>query len=227
MRVRELLTAALLLALAAPALPADQVSADAADCPVLTGAQAKSWLQFLAGGLHLHDPDATATIPLVEDIFYANESDLRAKLNAGLDPNIPLRLDSVGDPMSLLSLAVATCKVELAQLLLRRGANVNGIAPSDTPLVIAAAKNQAGVIDTLLAQGARLDKPGPMGQQALETAVRQHHSRAVAALLKYRPDVNRDLGSGATVLSIVENSKDPEDVKIAQLLRAQGATAHR
>jgi ankyrin repeat protein len=223
MRVCELLTAALLLALAAPALPA--LSADAADCPVLTGAQAKSWLQFLAGGLRLHDPDATRTIPLVEDIFYANEGDLRAKLNAGLDPDIPLRLDSVGDPMSLLSLAVATCKVELAQLLLRRGANVNGIAPSDTPLVIAAAKNQAGVIDTLLAQGARLDKPGPMGKQALETAVRQHHSRAVAALLEYRPEVNRDIGSGATVLSIVENSKDPEDVKIAQLLRAHGATA--
>jgi ankyrin repeat protein len=130
----------------------------------------------------------------------------------------------VGDGESLLTLAIVACQKNIVELLLDRGANVNG-KDSDTPLVAAAGNGEDDIVALLLSRGAQIDKTDAMGHTALEDAVRQRHFLTVKALLQAGPDVNRDIGGGATVLAIVDHSADPNEARIARLLSAHGATA--
>ena len=182
------------------------------------------WAEYLSKGLRLHDPQATRMIPVVGDIVHGRVQDLKERLDAGLDTSATLQLMPIDEGMSLLTLAIAACQKGIVDLLIERGANVNG-KDSDTPLVVAAGKAEDDIVALLLSRGAQIDKTDFMGHTALEDAVRQRHARTVQKLLEYGSDVNRDIGGGGTVLAFVDKSFDPNEVRIAQLLRAHGAAA--
>lgn len=102
-------------------------------------------------------------------------------------------IDYPQDGMSLLQLAASEGQVAVMQLLLNRGASVNGPASNNgqTALQAAAGGGHLEAINLLLAKGAYANAPGSntVGT-ALQAAARGGHLDAVRVLLNKGVDVN-------------------------------------
>lgn len=150
--------------------------------------------------------------------------------------------------LTLLQAAVADNQPELVRLLLAKGADPNTWSgrskvqwryepnfrsgdyepPSRPPLLVAAEKGAADVIQLLVDAGADPAVRMPDGTTLLHAAVMSDRVAAVAAALELQPDVNARDAKGRTPLHrIIKLRRYPgsEAVQILQLLASRGARA--
>jgi hypothetical protein len=142
-----------------------------------------------------------ALTPVVYDIAFDDTGALGAALGRGLDPNTVLVLTYV-DPASsanekpiilkksLLDLATSTCSMNVAELLVERGANVEGGGEA-VPLVTSAAAGADKLVAFLLAHGAEVDRKDINRDTALSSAVLQGHASTVKILLDHGANPNQ------------------------------------
>jgi ankyrin repeat protein len=171
---------------------------------------------------------ATLT-PLVYDIAFDDIGALETALNKGLDPNTIFVLTNI-DPFapknekpieskkSLLDLATSTCSVNVAELLVERGANVGGGGEA-VPLVTSAAAGADKLVEFLLAHGAEVDQKDFNNDTALSSAVVQGHASTVKILLDHGANPNQK-----TVFKNVPLVDASSDSSIRQMLIQRGAT---
>jgi ankyrin repeat protein len=125
-------------------------------------------------------------------------------------------------------LMLAAGDLEKVKLLVERGANVNGAAKNRfTPLLVAAAMpGSAGVIEYLIAQGAKLQGPRKAQHEAtpLAMAVLAHDAQSVRALLRARAKVDEKMWLiGTLPLTPVALAAAAEDVRTLEALLEAGA----
>lgn len=201
---------------------ADAAGTDSGACHY-TPETLRSWKDLWARQLRLLDPLHAAQLTKVaSEIIDGRLDALRVDLASGISPNSALK--GAGGDMSLLELAVSACQDKVARELVRLGASANGDSTS-APLVVAAAKGEADLVEFLILHGAAVDKVDFNGHTALEDGVRQHQLAAVKVLLKHGSNPNIAIARNATVLDIAASSSDPTDQAIARELRANSAAS--
>jgi ankyrin repeat protein len=121
--------------------------------------------------------------PTTAAVFVAQSErvdSIRALLDAGAKVD-----ETDDDGISLLGWAVIANRVEMARLLIARGADVNHVDKNDmTPLLYAASIDfgDSKVIDLLLRSGARPDAVTKDGLTALALARKYGHTNLISAL---------------------------------------------
>ncbi len=115
---------------------------------------------------------------------------------------------------------------ETARLLLAHGADVNARdATGDTPLLVAARRGAAPVIEVLLDAGADTALVDTRGGTALMLAVAAQSKPAVDLLLAKGADVGPRNAQGLAALDLAERAgKTPTATAIADALKARGAS---
>lgn len=148
----------------------------------------------------LPDPLSFAVSMEVGDIGQAKEW-----LDAGLDPNF------MGSRIgSGLMIGAWEGKVELMQLFLARGADINrSNANGETALALAAWKGRQDVVKWLLGHGARINA-GQRSWSALHYAVFAGHKELSNYLIDHGADINALSTNGSSVLmmAIYEGQED-------------------
>lgn len=131
-------------------------------------------------------------------------------------------INDAKEDISLLELAASDDQVAVMQVLLNRGAFVNGPGGETrhTPLQAAAQGGHLAAINFLLAMGAYVDAPGP--QSALEAAARGGHLDAVKILLNSGADVNMRPG-GSPGNSALQAASERGDLEMMRILLNSGA----
>ena len=147
---------------------------------------------------------------------------------------------------TLLLAALSVNQPELVQLLLEKGSDPNRWSgtgkikwgyepnfkntaydkPTKPPLIVAAEKGAADVIELLVAAGADPKVEMPDGTTIIHAAIASDRLNAVAAALRARPEVNVQDKNGNTPLhAIIALRRYPgsESEQILKLLAAQGA----
>ena len=99
------------------------------------------------------------------------------------DPGLARATGAHGIP--LMHYPIVRGNIPLAELLLRRGVDLNAGAGSNTALHGAAWFNQAAAAEWLLAHGAQVDARDYEGRTPLDRAREQGHDEVVAALLRH------------------------------------------
>lgn len=104
-------------------------------------------------------------------------------LNAGADANSK---DCRGNPA--LSIALGLSRLEVAKLLIERGADVNldDANREAIPLIIASRRNWIDIAQLLLRNGADVNKKDSGGMGALDYAVGMYNMQMIELLRKYR-----------------------------------------
>jgi ankyrin repeat protein len=120
------------------------------------------------------------------------------------------------DGATALHWAVYRQDLELADLLIRAGANVKAANRTGmTPLAMAAIYGNAALIDRLIKAGADAKQKGPNGETMLMFAARNGNPQAVQVLLEAGAEVNaRETIRGTTALMWAIEQKHPEAVKV-------------
>jgi ankyrin repeat protein len=115
---------------------------------------------------------------------------------------------------------------ETARLLLGHGADVNARdASGDTPLLVAARRGAAPVIDLLLGANADTAALDARGGTALMLAVAAQSQPSVELLLAKGADVGPRNAQGLSALDLAERAgKTPAAIAIADALKARGAS---
>ena len=166
--------------------------------------------------------------PVVYTIAFDDTGALQRAIGQGLDPNKVFVLTS-NNPnapnakpyttkKSLLDLATSSCSVNVAELLVERGANVNGGGDA-VPLVTAAALGADNLVAFLLAHGAEVDQRDFNHDTALASAVLQGHASTVKILLDHGANPNQKTTFHSVPLVDASN-----DGSIRQMLIDHGAT---
>jgi ankyrin repeat protein len=120
------------------------------------------------------------------------------------------------DGATALHWAVYRQDLELADLLIRAGANVKAAnRTAMTPLAMASLYGNAPLIDRLIKAGADAKQKGPNGETMLMFAARNGNPQAVQVLLEAGVEVNaRETIRGTTALMWAIEQKHPEAVKV-------------
>ena len=132
-----------------------------------------------------------AAAPSKESIFDAAGSDdvatVRALLEQGADVNA-----AQGDGMTVLHRAARTGNLDMAELLIGAGANLEARTRlgEHTPLHVASASGRAGVVSVLVAAGASVNARTTTGATPLHFAAASGSADAVAALLSAGAEVD-------------------------------------
>jgi ankyrin repeat protein len=116
-------------------------------------------------------------------VFFGHRDLVKHLLDLGADPRLAARNKTFASGVSPLQSAVTRGSVELAKLLLDRGADVNARDADDgSPLFTAAFNGNLALVELLLARGARADVRHKSGQTPLGIAREKNHA-AVAQVL--------------------------------------------
>lgn len=137
---------------------------------------------------------------------------LRRLIKAGAQVNA---VDELGH--SALLVAAREADLEVARVLLREGADVDGRGGPLTPLGQAALRGHTHMVRLLLRAGARVDATGLNEQTPLMNAVKLNHPEVVAQLLKAGANSRVLDRTGAGLLLVAINDDLPE--VLAVLLR--------
>jgi ankyrin repeat protein len=126
------------------------------------------------------------------------------------------------DGATALHWAVYRQDAELADMLIRAGANVKAVNRTNTsPIEMAALYGNAALLDRLIKAGADPKHRGPNGETMVMFAARNGNPAALKVLLEAGADVNaRETIRGTTALMWAIEQKHPEAVKV---LLAAGA----
>ncbi len=134
--------------------------------------------------------------PLVVAVKRADASAVRTLLADRVDVNIP-----EADGTTALHWAARLDRLDLAELLIRAGADVTAVNAFDVaPLSLAAINGSAAMLETLLDAGADPHTSGAQSETVLMTTARTGQADAVSMLLSRGADVNATQSSGQTAL---------------------------
>ena len=112
--------------------------------------------------------------------------------------------------------------VEIGDLLIRHGANVNARTPTgETPLMFAAAVNRTDLAEAMVNGGANVNAQNEQGHTALMAAAGHGFEQMVELLLERGAKVDVRAKDGKAALSFARESKNR---KTEDLLRRKGAT---
>ncbi|MCI5057407.1 MAG: ankyrin repeat domain-containing protein [Flavobacteriales bacterium] len=136
---------------------------------------------------------------IVNLIFQRNIAELEKEIDNGTyDVNSFISLDRSG-----LSLAAACNYIDVMELLIKKGADVNLNNSGDlgyTPLEEAAREGKTEAIEFLLENGAEIDKGNTINTNALIGACIGAHGNAIKLLLEKGANVNHQDSNGQTAL---------------------------
>jgi len=142
---------------------------------------------------------SSADTPISDAVRRGDADAVRALLREGADVNA-----SAGDGMTALHWAADAGEVELAQILIDAGANVDAVTrlADYTPLHLASRQGSASLIEALLEGGANATVSSTAGgSTALHFAAGAGSVDAITMLLRHGADVNgRESGRGQTPL---------------------------
>lgn len=133
------------------------------------------------------------------------------------DPGLARR--RVGAHYDMLSVALATCRADAVDLVIRGGAPLDGVGEKGLPLRLALRAKDPAFAHRLLEAGA---SPTPKGNPSgpLRTAIALNSLGAVRMLLDFRADPNVMEATGNRPL---HTALDMEHFRIAELLLDRGA----
>jgi hypothetical protein len=167
---------------------------------------------------------ALADVPAQTLVRTAEAGD-RAGVMQQLDAGVPVDVRDAHGRTALLAATHAN-RIDVAQLLISRGANVNAQDDQqDSPFLYAGAEGRLEILRMTLAAGADLASTNRYGGTALIPAAHHGHVEAVRELLKTRIDidhVNR-LGWTALLEAIILGDGGAAHTDIVRLLVARGA----
>lgn len=134
-------------------------------------------------------------LKLCRDVQTGKTATVQAALNDKVNPNAL----SVDKSCSLLCVAVNARNVEMVDLLIKAGADVNYVTTqSKSVLHLAATHGDAAIVKSLLSAGAKPLHPGNNGATPLHDAIWSRNSAAVEALIpayaeeNFNPDGKRN-----------------------------------
>ncbi len=154
--------------------------------------------------------------PLHAAVAAGRVAAVRYLIQRGARIEIPQDLYS----QSALVVAINRGHLEIAELLIASGADLNNVSSNQSPLVTAAEKGHARLVTLMLDRGANINLQA-LGQSALINATRAGHLAVVHLLLERGADPNTTIGgTDATALDIAEDYQ--RDEIAAALLRAGG-----
>ena len=196
-----------------------------------TGRTANEWTAVALAAGHGAARGATEAVPTTQGVEdpatllkrLAREGDLK-RLEALL---ATVKATEVGrDKRTALHEAADGQRPEAARLLLARGADVNARdATGDTPLLVAARRGAAPVIEVLLGAHADTGAADARGGTALMLAVAAQSQPSVELLLANGADVGPRNAQGLSALDLAERAgAAPVATAIAQALKARGAS---
>lgn len=135
-----------------------------------------------------------------------------------LDRDPAVASTRIGSDADMLVVALATCSREAVELLIAKGAPVDGARPG-APLIFALRANDPWFAERLLAAGA---KPNPAGDPLgpMRTAIGLNSLGGVRLLLDNRADPNAYERTGNRALHTAMNM---ETFRVAELLLERGA----
>jgi ankyrin repeat protein len=163
---------------------------------------------------------------LIDVAGNADQTKLKAKLNEGEDPN------SVGwFGLTPLVTAVEHNRTENVALLIKSGANVNGIPGKLLPLQAAVDMKNQEIVDALLAAGADPNASGLFKRTPFEEACLAAEPVTARKMLEHGGDVNTVSAQGEPlVVSVTQVVIDQEGkqnggpaLEVLELLLAKGA----
>ena len=153
------------------------------------------------------------------DIFEAAAAGEQARVQELLERDPALARAAAIDGGTALHLAAYFRHAEIAQALIRAGADVNAVAPgfgNVQPLHSAAAGHQLSIVKMLLEAAANPNARQHMGYTALHEAANSGDVEMARLLLKYGADPAAQTDTGQTALAIAEEKGKSE---VATLLR--------
>jgi len=144
---------------------------------------------------------------LWQSVTSNNVQEVRRLLDGGANPNAIS--DKVKDAASPLQAAAALGSLDVADLLIAKGANVNSRDNYQwTPLHLAAVRGHANMAEFLLSKGAQIEAKGFDGSTPLALALQQDNSEVVMLLVAKGANVNAKRNGGETPLMIATNNSD-------------------
>lgn len=163
---------------------------------------------------------------LIEAAKRESLDSVRELLEAGADVNVGEGEGNKGQ--TSLHQAARAGSVELASLLVSRGANVNARAYGDyTPLHVAAGLGQRAVAEYLIGKGADINALAPYQGAPLHAATLQGQARMVELLLDKGADPNiqrpRDAATPLHMFSDIGRYMEPGHTQIIDTLTRRGA----
>lgn len=188
---------------------------------VTAGGLLLALLEPTTAARHRSARQAVTRSPLMEAVHDGDVDDVKQLIAGGADVNE--RHDGEGTP---LILAATYGRDTIALLLIDAGADVNRsevVAPRDlmrTPLTAAARNGHDGMVEQLLAKGAKIDAAPPGDATALMEAAKNDHPKIVSMLIRKGADVKRKIdGDGNAITAAARGG----NVEIAKMMVAAGA----
>ncbi|HEX8651084.1 MAG TPA: ankyrin repeat domain-containing protein [Pyrinomonadaceae bacterium] len=180
--------------------------------------------QTLTANLEIGDHEAVTmgivdivepSVPLVKAAFDNDMAALKELIDAGADVNA---IDELYQASALM-MAVAGGNLEMVQLLLWAGAEVNvRNSRGETPLMYLSERSTFEVAKALLAAGAKIDLQDKDGETALMTLATFNNGDVMQALIDAGAAVNMKNNKGETALILAASEDIIENVKT--LIRA-------
>jgi ankyrin repeat protein len=170
---------------------------------------------------------ATPDDGLLPAVYRCDVGEAMVLLDAGANPNHVVRI-FLGERPILLSALENDCS-GIVQLLLQRGADVNGASTglfsSNTPLLIAAKKGNLELVKLLLQYKPNIEHDGGMfhGETALIVALENRHTEVADLLVKNGANVNpRDSFDRTALMSSAMHG----ETEVVRALLSYGADAN-
>src|SRR5690348_1760168 len=154
---------------------------------------------------------ATVSSPVADAAMTGDRTALKSLLTRKVDVNAPQ-----ADGATAIQWAAYRNNLEMADLLIKAGANVKAAnRDGATPLSLAAENGSAAMIEKLIEGGADPNERRPNGETALMMAARNGNVPALKVLLDHKADVNaKENLRGTTALMWAAEQSHPDAVKV-------------
>jgi len=188
------------------------------------------------GMAYIHHPQLAAKQAIMDEFSFAVQDGDRAAVKKALDKGMPAgQRDSFGYPVFYW--AAESGNVDMAELLLSRGADATASGPGDiTPLHVAADKGRKEMVRFLVSRGVRIDARDSEDNTPLMYAARRGHADVANILLEAgaSPNAKNNLGNTPLFIAVIaisptESGKLPlenmfgQNPEVVRILMKRGA----